>query len=767
MLRYYWALLLVLALPAAAQSLRPISASDSPTALPQPYILHVTDWLNRQPEVRQALEDFHRRKALGLLSASPTIQAPPQVGDRQSFKVYNFETQTTELREFELRIIEDRFYLWVEVASLDSGWVTNEKLEALRAALADATPAGSINPNQGIIVNDETVFGDPPNVDGDGKTDVLLVDIRDGWNPESGGGFVAGFVYGGDLNPQGNGNGRDVLYLDTNPSLSTNRPIESLLSTAAHEYQHLIHFNYDTDEISFVNEGLSEWAEVINGYDRRAMSYLSDASRYNVPIFRWSQDNVNVLDDYERAGLFTTYLENRIGWQAVGAITRDPSHGYLSYENALVPRGLSFSQILLDFHTANFLNDRAVHAAYGYSRADFQTLGAAPTVVYNGRIATQTPDTTVLLWGGGVLYLVWKHVKDLQVALSGASLAIRSLQYPEGGGIAVNDLDPGASPFNFPGTHDQVVLIVTRTATSGSSQVTYSATWRSDQTFTNQIVQFDNGQAMQPFILSGGLELLTRFENPQPGYTLLGRVFLPLYFYSQFSNGPPPTAPRDFTLTVRTANPDGTPGPVLFEKTFDDPRPYQQISSLTIQFAEIDLFPYAAQIGDLPDTLFIGYRDAGTDTNAIVLATSSYAVENRSFIGPIQGSWRALWETTLTDGTSLNGRIIPIRLEFLVGSEPVPAEPIAELPREPALEPPYPNPFRTTAGLRYHLPATGPVRLRVYDLLGRPVATLVDGPQPAGTHTVRLDASGWASGLYLCVLEVNGRRYIQRLQVVR
>ncbi|WP_243664833.1 DUF2268 domain-containing protein, partial [Rhodothermus marinus] len=547
-------------------------------------------------------------------------------------------------------------------------------------------------------------------MDGDGKTDVLLVDVRDGWDPENGGGFVAGFVYSGDLSPLGDGNNKDILYLDTNPSLSTNRPIESLFSTAAHEYQHLIHFNYDLDEESFVNEGLSEWAEVMNGYGRRAMSYLSDVSRYNVPIFRWSQDNVNVLDDYERAGLFTTYLEDRIGWEAVGAITRDPQRGFFTYQNALSSQGLSFYPVLLDFHTANFLNNRSVNPAYGYSRTDFQNLGAAPSVVYNGRIATQTPDTTITVAAGGVQYLVWQHVRDLQVTLSGPTLVIRALKYPEGGGIVAEDLDPGTSPFTFTGAYEQVVLIVMRSSTSGSSQVTYSATWSSDQTFTSQIAQFDNGQALE-FILSGGLELLTRFENPQPGYTLLGRVYLPLYFYSQFRDGPPATEPRDFTLTVRAAQPDGTPGDVLFETTMDDPRGYQGVTSNTLQFAEIDLFPYAAQIGDLPEVLFIGYRDAGTDTNTIVLATSSYTVENRSFIGPTQQGWRALWDVTLTDGTSLNGRIIPIRVQFLVGSKPT--EPVAELPRELALEPPYPNPFRTTTLLRYHLPETGPVRLRV------------------------------------------------------
>ncbi len=756
--------LLLLCTPAAAQHLQPLSPTSTQPA-PNSYILHVTDWLNRRPEARQALEDFHRRKALGLLPATPTIQAAPQVGDRRTFKVYNFETETTEPREFELRVIETHFYLWVEVASLDSGWVTDEKLEALRIALAEATPPGSINPNQGIIANDEDVFGDPPNVDGDGKTDVLLVDVRDGWNGS--GGFVAGFVYGGDLSPLGDGNNRDILYLDTRPSLSSGRPIASLLATAAHEYQHLIHFNYDRNELSFVNEGLSEWAEVLNGYERRAMSYLSNVSRYNVPLFQWSEDNVNVLDDYERAGLFTTYLEHRIGWQAVGAITRDPQRGFFAYQNALSSQGLNFYNVLLDFHTANFLNDYTVNPAYGYQRTDFQNLKATPSIVYNGRIATQTPETTITVAAGGIQYLVWQHVRDLQLSISsGPSLNIRALRYPEGGSIVVEDLSASAAPFTFTGAHDQVVLLVMYQSTSGSAQVTYSATWSSEQTFTSQIFQFDNGQARE-FILSGGLELLTRFENPQPGYTLLGRVYLPLYFYSQFRGGPPATEPRDFTLTVRAAQPDGTPGNVLFEKTMDDPRGYQGVTSTTLQFAEIDLFPYAAQIGDLPDVLFIGYRDAGADTNTIVLATSSYTVENRSFIGPIQQGWRALWEVTLRDGTSLHGRIIPIRIEFLVGSEPVPAESVAELPRELALEPPYPNPFRTTALLRYHLPEAGPVRLRIYDLLGREVATLVNEPQPAGTHTAHLNAGGWASGLYLCVLEAGGQRRVQRLQVVR
>jgi hypothetical protein len=60
----------------------------------------------------------------------------------------------------------------------------------------------------------------------------------------------------------------------------------------------------------------------------------------------------------------------------------------------------------------------------------------------------------------------------------------------------------------------------------------------------------------------------------------------------------------------------------------------------------------------------------------------------------------------------------------------------------------YPNPFRAETTIEYAVSEAGPVTLAVYDVLGRRVATLVDGHVPAGTHRVRLDADGLASGVY-------------------
>ena len=66
-----------------------------------------------------------------------------------------------------------------------------------------------------------------------------------------------------------------------------------------------------------------------------------------------------------------------------------------------------------------------------------------------------------------------------------------------------------------------------------------------------------------------------------------------------------------------------------------------------------------------------------------------------------------------------------------------------------ALEQNYPNPFNPATTIRYTLPSAGRVRLAVYDLLGREVALLTEGVVGAGRHEARLDASAWASGVYL------------------
>ena len=75
-----------------------------------------------------------------------------------------------------------------------------------------------------------------------------------------------------------------------------------------------------------------------------------------------------------------------------------------------------------------------------------------------------------------------------------------------------------------------------------------------------------------------------------------------------------------------------------------------------------------------------------------------------------------------------------------------------EIPSSLMLSANYPNPFQSTTTLRFNMPARAWVNLEVVDLLGRTVATLVDGPMEAGEQTVVFDGRGLSSGVYLARL---------------
>ena len=78
----------------------------------------------------------------------------------------------------------------------------------------------------------------------------------------------------------------------------------------------------------------------------------------------------------------------------------------------------------------------------------------------------------------------------------------------------------------------------------------------------------------------------------------------------------------------------------------------------------------------------------------------------------------------------------------------------SNIPRELRLLPAYPNPFNATVSLQYELAGTRDIDLRIYDLQGRSVATLLQGYQSAGRHTVQWQAGSAASGVYLVQLSV-------------
>jgi hypothetical protein len=71
------------------------------------------------------------------------------------------------------------------------------------------------------------------------------------------------------------------------------------------------------------------------------------------------------------------------------------------------------------------------------------------------------------------------------------------------------------------------------------------------------------------------------------------------------------------------------------------------------------------------------------------------------------------------------------------------------------------------SGIGYRIAEAGYVTLKVYDLLGREVATLVDERKAPGSYSVRFDASGLASGVYLYQIKAGNFVEAKRLVVLR
>jgi len=79
----------------------------------------------------------------------------------------------------------------------------------------------------------------------------------------------------------------------------------------------------------------------------------------------------------------------------------------------------------------------------------------------------------------------------------------------------------------------------------------------------------------------------------------------------------------------------------------------------------------------------------------------------------------------------------------------------------------WPNPFNPSTTISYQLPGSSSVRLVVYDLVGREVATLVNEVESAGTHMVKFDGSNLASGTYVYRIEAGNFVATKKLTLVK
>jgi hypothetical protein len=89
------------------------------------------------------------------------------------------------------------------------------------------------------------------------------------------------------------------------------------------------------------------------------------------------------------------------------------------------------------------------------------------------------------------------------------------------------------------------------------------------------------------------------------------------------------------------------------------------------------------------------------------------------------------------------------------------------LPMQWSLSQNYPNPFNPTTEIRFSVPRAEQMSIKVYNIMGEEVATLVNGMGQPGTHVVTFDGSNLASGVYVCRLEAASFTATQKMLLMK
>lgn len=175
-------------------------------------------------------------------------------------------------------------------------------------------------------------------------------------------------------------------------------------------------------------------------------------------------------------------------------------------------------------------------------------------------------------------------------------------------------------------------------------------------------------------------------------------------------------------------------------------------------------------------TLVWGFEDTLSTAKVMAVAnlsTGQQTLTNVPWLAP--GTWYDIFtqDTLVVTGGSVPSITLPAYTAAVYSSEPDSilldvAEKGGSLPGSFSLDQNFPNPFNPTTTIRFALPeGQRAVSLRVYDILGREVATLIDGAMAAGVHDVRFDGSRLSSGMYVYRLVTDRYSATHKLLLLR
>jgi immune inhibitor A len=196
--------------------------------------------------------------------------------------------------------------------------------------------------------------------------------------------------------------------------------------TFAHEYQHLLHRDMDSDEENWINEGMSDFAELLTGYtdlntDGHINAFLNHP--YNSLTSWEDMGNLEVLSDYGAAYLMQLYLYQNYGTSFIQDLAWNQENGIAGVNSTLAQAGIprSFADIYRDWSTAVLINSKTAATKYSFQGLDKRVVldnagddgpNALPWGPAYYRISAKPKITNLTLQGISFLPTPWSVVAD-------------------------------------------------------------------------------------------------------------------------------------------------------------------------------------------------------------------------------------------------------------------------------------------------------------------------------------------------------------------
>ncbi len=376
------------------------------------------------------------------------VRGPFRVGDNLTVPAYSFQliggglyTTTTTCR-----YVGDHAYVFVEDVIWDGPRVDQSRLEALGNAFDNATAR---DPNRGIYDITTELFGAPPDVDGDPRILIVLLDVLD--SPFTGTTVIGYF----DTNNQTGQAMREIVYIDVNP-LEIGDDLAK--ATLAHEFQHMIHWAGDPDEDKWVDEGCAEYAELACGYkDTTETAGETFLIAPNNSLTIWE----DLPFDFDQTFLFFAYFAQRFGESGLSALVANDTNGIDGVNAILETIGdVRYDELFFDWSAATWFD---ADGKFGYDRI---TLGQVDrdTVSTSKRIVRKAR-----LWGSDYLQLDQPGKYDVTLESLGDNTVVATLMLsdPDETGQISIAADPGSQTTASLYTSGLQAVAVTSTSGTG------------------------------------------------------------------------------------------------------------------------------------------------------------------------------------------------------------------------------------------------------------------------------------------------------------